>query len=452
MIKFIANIVAKSPIQLPILGAALSIFHLTLTGGVARAQDPQDQAINQFIEQLSTEESKAIVDSIRKNRADSSNFNAVTSRRPSVSTNEPFYVKPGPWGRLRCHYVYLEPTKAMAEQIELPTLKTYWTIPLEDEKKLTSIFEQAGLPQSMIANLAAAQNRSYSDTALTLFPSSADLFSMTTAMRNVVYRYLASNGMNSFYSAPTLITSASIDEWFATSKLRPELVNVFKRLAYQRGDCLAFSDYPELLKFAQSEDELRALVSALYRTRTLIIHLELSPEENIAPIVDYWTKGDFNRRENTEPLLRAIQATAMLDHLSLAHLLPTFPRKLMYTYPNQSQALRDGVPDCHWTSFNFFNYEPQNYLFDQAAMERHIHERFTPVNPPLELGDKILFSDPTNRKPLHSCVQIADDLVFTKNGKNVLSPWIIVPLAEVIKVYSENGPPMITVLRRKTAS
>jgi hypothetical protein len=337
----------------------------------------------------------------------------------------------------------------MAEKIELPTLKTYWTIPLEDEKKLTTVFEQAGIPRSMIANLSSPESRSYSDTTLTLFPTSSDIFAMTPEMRSIIYRYLATNGMNTFYSSPTLITTETIDEWFATSQLRPALVAVIKQLAYRRGECLAFSDYPELLKLAQSEDELRSLVSALYRTRTLIVNLELSADDDIAPIVDYWTKGDFNRRENTEPLMRAIQATNAIDQLGLAHLLPAFPRKLMYTYPNQTQAMRDGVPDCHWTSFNFFNYEPQNYLFDQAAMERHIHERFAPVKPPFELGDKILLYNPANQKPIHSCVQIADDLVFTKNGRNILSPWIIVPLTDVIKTYSENGIPIVEVLRRK---
>jgi hypothetical protein len=449
MVRLDAHMVSPFKIRNKINCFAIGLLMLTPGTMPTWGQEERDKSLSQFLDQLKPADSVAKFDAIQHAQGGHREALSDQTLRVLRSTAEPFYVNPGPWGRLRCVYVYLEPTKAMAEQIELPTLKTYWTVPLEDEKKLPAIFEQAGLPKSMIATLASPSNRSYSDTTLTLFPSSSDIFAMTPEMRSVVYRYLATNGMNSFYSSPTLITTESIDEWFATSKLRPALVAVIKQLAYRRGECLAFSDYPELLKAATSEDELRLAVSTLYRTRTLLVDLELSTDDDIAPIVDYWTKGDFNRRENTEPLMRAIQATASIDDLGLAHLLPALPRKLMYTYPNQTQARRDGVPDCHWTSFNFFNYEPQNYLFDEAAMKRHIHERFMPATPPFELGDKILLSDPSNQKPIHSCVQIADDLVFTKNGKNILSPWLIVPLSDVLKTYSENGTPTITVLRRK---
>jgi hypothetical protein len=44
-------------------------------------------------------------------------------------------------------------------------------------------------------------------------------------------------------------------------------------------------------------------------------------------------------------------------------------------------------------------------------------------------------------------VYLADDFVFTKNGANVISPWLIMKLSDVIDRYSVREEPTIQIYR-----
>jgi hypothetical protein len=51
---------------------------------------------------------------------------------------------------------------------------------------------------------------------------------------------------------------------------------------------------------------------------------------------------------------------------------------------------------------------------------------------------------------LHSCVHIADDVVFTKNGNNPRMPWKLMHLADVKEVYARSEhEPRLLVYRKK---
>ena len=64
----------------------------------------------------------------------------------------------------------------------------------------------------------------------------------------------------------------------------------------------------------------------------------------------------------------------------------------------------------------------------------------------------MFFLDAKNGDAFHSCVYIADDIVFTKNGRNVLSPWIFMKLDEVKKIYLFDDNGRIQGFRAKTAT
>ena len=60
----------------------------------------------------------------------------------------------------------------------------------------------------------------------------------------------------------------------------------------------------------------------------------------------------------------------------------------------------------------------------------------------------MLLGDP-NGDVIHSCVYIADNIVFTKNGSASSSPWILMDLEDVIAFYSSEKPLDIQRYRRK---
>ena len=107
------------------------------------------------------------------------------------------------------------------------------------------------------------------------------------------------------------------------------------------------------------------------------------------------------------------------------------------------------LPDCHWTSLNFYNFDAHQYLLDSNLATSQVLSDFVPVEPPYEFGDILFFLDTDKGDAFHSCVHLADTLVFTKNGRNVLAPWVIMTLDNVKKIYLYKGSGRVQAYRRK---
>jgi hypothetical protein len=90
-------------------------------------------------------------------------------------------------------------------------------------------------------------------------------------------------------------------------------------------------------------------------------------------------------------------------------------------------------------------------LLDSRLATTAVLERFNPVDAPYKFGDILFFLDAERGDAFHSCVYIADDIVFTKNGRNVLSPWIFARLEDVKRVYLFDNNGRIQGYRNKNA-
>ena len=111
------------------------------------------------------------------------------------------------------------------------------------------------------------------------------------------------------------------------------------------------------------------------------------------------------------------------------------PRKLLYSFPVAGMAANSRVPDCHWTTLNFFNYNARDVYLDTRMATAHVLENYARVEGDWKFGDALLFLDKQTGNALHSCVYIADRIVFTKNGGNLVTPWVLMPLEEVRHLY-----------------
>lgn len=161
--------------------------------------------------------------------------------------------------------------------------------------------------------------------------------------------------------------------------------------------------------------------------------------------VDYW--GYPNRQNEIEPLLTAVATEP--DGISIISFLPVFARTHLYTYIPLAQ-FNDGLKrDCHWASFNFFNDPPDNRFAVTGNMSSIVPVEYGSVKSPTRLGDVILFFNGDTL--IHSCVYIADDVVFTKNGAGVGVPFIIEKLDDVVSYYREQwGSVRLAFCRKKT--
>jgi hypothetical protein len=348
---------------------------------------------------------------------------------------------PGPWGQLETFPVFLEAPIHLIEQFPMPNTRPRWVFPQALVPQLPALFQKAGLSQPFIDALMVPGSVVKDMDMAYLFPPMAYLEAMTPDQRQVIYGELRKYPVNEFHADPVLILSDNVDEWFKSAHLRPEIIAKFKQYTYRRGQAIAFSDLPALMSYATDEAEGKAMMKALTRTRALIVKLVANDKTNIPEIMKYWTTGLNLRRIDVEPLLQSIIDVEGVDKIDLTHLLPPLPRKLLMTYPDMSMG-KDGImPDCHWTSLNFFNYDPQPYLLDSRLATSAVLERFNAVEAPYKFGDILFFLDAKNGDAFHSCIYIADNVVFTKNGRNVLSPWVFMKLDDVKKIYlfDDNG-------------
>lgn len=360
-----------------------------------------------------------------------------------------FYATPGPWGNLRCAYIYLEAPKHLMENFPLPNSRPRWIFPEDQKEAMLGIFRNAGLPEDTISRLFDPKTTTITEGNIFIFPTLQDIETLSSENRSLIYTALSKFQENEFHVDPVLIIGQEVKDWYRTSKLRPEIIALIDKLSYKRGETTAFSDISLLLNYAQSDAEAKTIFKAMTRTRSIMVKIEVDRDTNIEELVNYWTLGMGLRRKDVEPLVQSIIDTDGIEALPLSHMLPALVRKLLYTYPGMNLAKHGTFPDCHWTSLNFFNYDAHEYLLDSRLATNSVLENFTPVEPPYQYGDVLFFLSNATGDAYHSCVHLADNLVYTKNGRNLLSPWLVMKLDDVKKIYLYRGDGRVQGFRRK---
>lgn len=358
-----------------------------------------------------------------------------------------FDSKPGAWGRVQWHYIYLEAPDWIIADYPTPNTQPSWCFPNANLEKLKAFLVAAGVDQAKV-NEWLSDRRAIikGPEAVTIFPSVADVEGLSAMARSTIYAELATAQQNEFHASPVNILDRSVDEWIGRRKLRPELVEVIKKLTYLRGDVLCFSDVSVLLSYAKDTEEVNDLVKLCTRTRAVMAYLQLSIEDALQPLSDYWTAG--YRRKDVLPMLESISHLPGGGRLGFSHLMPAQPRKLIYTYPSIDMATTGRLPDCHWTTLNFFNFRVKNVFLDERLAARQVLEGYSAVEPPYQFGDALIFITGDERA-IHSCTYLCDDLVFTKNGITTGAPWIISRIEDVQRIYAQAEPAQIKGFRRR---
>ncbi|WP_395747407.1 hypothetical protein [Prosthecobacter sp.] len=341
---------------------------------------------------------------------------------------------PGPWGRLSYYYFYLEAPDYVVEQFPLPSTTTKWAFNLNDLDHAETLLKSAGMSRVQIDRLLTPRRVIKDERHAYIFPSNADVEGLSREGRAVIYNELARDAVNVFQYSPVFFLSDSVEVWARESGLSAEVVGKISNLAYRMGNALVFSDIPLLLSQADNVAEARFIMRKLTRVRTLMAQLDLSHGDAIPDLLNYWSTGLGLRRKDLEPLMNAIIRTRGVSHLDILHLLPPLPRKLLYTYPDISYAAEGPLPDCHWTSLNFFNLKAQPFLLDTRLATSLVKQDFDKVEPPYRYGDILMFIAPDGRA-VHSATYLADDILFTKNGSNLLTPWLLMRLPDLAKLY-----------------
>ena len=334
-------------------------------------------------------------------------------------------------GELRARTIYLEAPDYLVALMDKPNSKERWVFAGATEASLHALLERAGLPEPLKTRLLAPGTRFEQDGAIIIFPSPEDLLSLTQPMREVIYPELAKSELNEFHQNPVFIIGGDIDDWLRQSRLGERQKDAFRRMVWRRGKALAFSDVRTLLAISETPEEAQQVFRTLTRTRSLLVELRLPTASDLASLSDYWGSG-FGDADSL-PLLRAAVVRGSVAQVGLINVLPSLGRRRLYTYPTLDQAPNGRFPDCHWTSLNFFNNAPHSYYLDTRLAAGVLEQQYEKVGAPYRFGD--VFAYVTDDSIIHSCVFIAEDIVFTKNGENVLAPWVLQRLEDVAAIY-----------------
>lgn len=353
---------------------------------------------------------------------------------------------PGVWGQIETFEVLLEAPPDLVLASEPTSVRTRWFF---GKFKHDAV---EGLIRGIVRNEELAQKLCDRDRWLeeadgvTVFPRTEDLVEIIDSERVVLYRELARFQENSFHVEPEILYGSSFEEWIRGVHLSVTAKDFIKAVSYRNGSMIQFSDIPALLGLLPSGRERMEALRALSRTPSLVAKIitTSTPTENLA---SYWHKG--LRLKDTSSFMASVKRNKNVDRMDLLHLLPSGIRKILYTFPDPTQSRSGYLPDCHWSSLNFFNTQPLDRLADPVQATAYTLEKFTPIEPPYELGDVLFFTDTKTGDAYHSCAYLADDIVFTKNGRSPLQPWVLMRLENVKRLYDMHFETKISAYRRK---
>lgn len=362
----------------------------------------------------------------------------------SLTNREPVFLgKPGPWGELEYTRINIEPPDQFLS-VEGDFDPTQWFFEDFSPDQLAGLFEECHLPPELAGELSDRTKWQVETNGISIYPGDELILHLTPEARARIYSALSHSERNEFQCWPYTFRSDGMEEWLGNADLSPRTVELVKRLAYRRGNSLCFSDIPQLFSQIPTAEEKQQVVKALSRNSTMLMKLRIRTNTDVGALARYWDTG--GRAKDIIPLLNSLKAIPGGATIDIMHLLPPFARKRVNTYPQPDANTNKLAPNCFWTVMNFFNDPPDDRYLDDEPWQEDLQKNYDAVSEP-SFGDLIFFLRPDN-VPIHAAVYIADDVVFTKNGRNECQPWILMKMDDLLARYPKDYPLRILFFRR----
>jgi hypothetical protein len=354
-------------------------------------------------------------------------------------------AKSGPWGELEVRTVYLEAPDSLLAAVAKPNSVTRWVFEQTTETAVRDLLKRCEVPSAIAERLLAPDRRMLSGNVISLYPTVDDLVALPAAARSALYKELAKSTANEYQRDPVYVLGGDLDDWLMDAGLSEVQQAMFRKLAWKNGEAVVFSDIQALLTLAKNSDEVRSTFRAITRVRSLVVGLRLPLKGDSRQFIDYWSASQADNPRL--PFIHAITNRRAPQTIDITHFLPSLMRQRAYTFPDMESGLKGRFPDCHWTSLNFFNSVPKEYYLDTRLAASQLVENYSTVEPPYRFGDVLCFLE--GGEGLHTCVYIADDIVFSKNGDSVLAPWALMQISDVESVYRRSPATRIQGFRLK---
>ena len=374
----------------------------------------------------------------------------IAIARASIqSTHWRFKPKAGPWGELDCVRIAIEMPETFISLSEMKGLHAHWFFATQSKADVENMFRSAGFRATEQAQLFGKETKWENDVnGIWVSPPDTVVLGMENDVRQKMYTYLSQFSQNAPQFSPFMFRKELISEILERSDLSPETVKKFRGLLYTAGAMTLFADTDVFVNNLPNEHEQTRFLKTISRTSTLLVKLKVDEKSNLDDLVNYWGVG--HRKKDVRALLESMAAVPGGCKIDVAHLLPSFARQRIYTYPEPLDAGNTNH-HCHWTSMNFLRREPDEKFGNEDYVRQALQSEFMPVADNPRLGDVVFFLD-KDGSVIHSATFIADDVVFTKNGGAANRPWIYMQLEDLRACYDRPGQALkMVVCRRKDA-
>lgn len=366
----------------------------------------------------------------------------------------PVYVrqlKPGPWGDVDYFPLILEPSDFYTQlSTDLKTWPdgTVWRLEAPGPMEAKDILAESGLDENIASMLVDQFGALNSQSGyFEIRPPEEIILGLSADQRRTLYpKFHPQHNSNPFFGPFALPVQGILSLADARSGVHPDLLNLIHSLSYRQGNPFMFADISYVLSKAKDDEERFRILKVVSRERSFAARLHLDQTSNLEELTAYWSSGGRNR--DISSILESVVKTKGVKKLDIVHLFPPVPRKLIHTFPSPfGEGVGSDLPDCYWTSYSFFNNDPPDRHLD--FVDHVFQERYEKAQKPLQFGDLIMIFDESKGTYVHACNLIADNLVFTKNGKSMGRPWVISLLEDVANSYLQSDKITITFHRLK---
>jgi len=322
-----------------------------------------------------------------------------------------------------------------------------WVFGGEDTESLSRFLQGCGLSAAQLGELSNQATWKREGEGIVVSPSETVVRTLSSAAREKIYGRLAKHAENYAQQYPFRFLPDEFNSRFTKEELPGQKLSQFRALCYTNRNTICFADV-EVLPSMLSSNEFEEVVEQLYATPNYRLRLRVYPNDDVERLVAYWGKGSNGRK--IKPILESL---SRLDDpagtsLNISYLLPPFARLRLYTYPKAWSPQDASKADCFWTSMNFFNAEPDDRFLEPAFVRQTIQSEYEVVRGQPTYGDLITIVGP-NGDGRHMCVYIADDFVYTKNGRNPLAPWVIMKRGDMLAAFTSPEEQQVIIVRRK---
>ncbi len=342
---------------------------------------------------------------------------------------------PGPWGDLEAIPVNIQPPAGLFKNyrdiIDLINSSKQWIFKNASLQEIRSLFLEAGLDHKTCVELLNHTKPLASEAGFITTPSEIVFYGFSPELRAKLYPLIGKYSENTTYCYPFHYNSTNPEEWFFNSSLTKEQIKKLSSLVYISQNVCCISDLHLIAPLIKTTPEWIKLLRTIYRSPALDVYLKIEKGEDTGKLIDYWK--NLNRFQFITMKFQSIQNKASDVRINIGDLLPAIPRIRLNTFASNEESDQYSM-DCHWATFNFFN----DQYDDRPILLNKICRPLFPEEEQPKFGDIYLMTD-INNNVVHSCVYIASNIVFSKNGLNSATsntPFMLSYFDKVLALYS----------------